>query len=159
MSREDFELLVSYLLQTYHLYPDYLIKKDKHFPLNEYRMSSAEELVSRCGMNVCLKWIDRWNNTRRNWNWKRTRNWNRWTIANSVLWSQRCRCVFGANVSLCRWRIIIIMRRRERSDGLVERVSELILVQIVCCFQMNELVVWSYSCSLWFYISLYFSFL
>ena len=33
------------------------------------------------------------------------------------------------------------MRRRERSDDLVERVSELILVQIVCCFQMNELVV------------------
>lgn len=51
MSREDFELLVSYLLQTYHLYPDYLITKEKHFPLNEYRMSSAEELVSRYWWN------------------------------------------------------------------------------------------------------------
>ncbi len=52
MSRKDFELLVSYLMETYHLHPDYLVKKEKHYPLNKYRMSTAEELVSRYEMNV-----------------------------------------------------------------------------------------------------------
>lgn len=52
MNLSEFELLVSYLLETYHLPKDYLVKKEKGFPLNNYSLSTPEELVEKYGTTI-----------------------------------------------------------------------------------------------------------
>lgn len=47
MNREEFESAVSSMLETYHLPADNLAMKKKHFPLNNYVLSSPQELVDR----------------------------------------------------------------------------------------------------------------
>ncbi len=47
MNREEFESAVSSMLETYHLPADNLAVKKKHFPLNNYVLSSPQELVDR----------------------------------------------------------------------------------------------------------------
>lgn len=47
MSRSEFEELVKYCLWSYHLPVDYLTRKDKGFPLNDYHLASPEELVTK----------------------------------------------------------------------------------------------------------------
>ena len=55
MNLSEFELLVSYLLETYHLPKDYLVKKEKGFPLNNYSLSTPEELVEKYGTSSVNK--------------------------------------------------------------------------------------------------------
>ena len=47
MTREEFETCVGYLIETYHLPVDYLAKKIKGFPLNDYELTTPQHLVNR----------------------------------------------------------------------------------------------------------------
>lgn len=51
MKREEFESAVASMLETYHLPVDNLAVKKKHFPLNNYVLSTPQELVDRYEWN------------------------------------------------------------------------------------------------------------
>lgn len=47
MTREEFETCVGYLVETYHVPADYLPKKVKGFPLNDYVLATPQQLVDK----------------------------------------------------------------------------------------------------------------
>lgn len=47
MTREEFEECVGYLMETYHLPVDYLTRKSKGFPLNDYALATPQYLVDK----------------------------------------------------------------------------------------------------------------